>query len=566
MNKKNDTLSKRRPLRFWGWGYADENLDTEEESIVDFMASTLLPTGGSVFVQEPVESEYELLPPRITAPSHLQSICSSHRYDRLVHCYGKSFPDLARMFMRSVPNAPDLVAFPKSEEQVCELLRFAENKNIAVIPYGGGTSVCGGVEAAVGEGYAGTICIDMQGFNQVLDVDEVSRSAKIQAGMLGPNIDDALKAYDLTLRHFPQSYQFSTLGGWIATRAGGHFATLYTHIDDLVESVRIVTPRGTMETRRLPGSGAGPSPDRMLIGSEGIYGLITEASVRLQNRPRWKGTASVFFDTFEDASEGVRAVSQSGLYPTNCRLLDADEALLNRVSEAGKAILVLGFESADHPVNPAMERALDIVRSHGGEIREEDIEYQDHNSGTRTASSEEAATWKHAFIRIPYYKNRFIQHGLIADTFETAITWERLPDFYAGLKQEMAAAIEEISGHKGFVSCRFTHVYPDGPCVYITFIAVGSTRGDMQEVLDTWCQVKALANRSVIERGGTITHHHAVGRDHRNGYEQQMPELYLATLESAKATVDPKGIMNPGVLIDPKDRTVGVTGALKEYV
>ena len=565
MNKKETSLSHRRELRFWGWGYSSEVLEKDEEALVDSMARGLLPEGSS-FVEEPRFDEFDLPASRISPPSDLAAICSSDPYDRLVHCYGKSFSDLARMFMRHVPNAPDLVAFPENEEQLAGLLAYAEASNVAVIPFGGGTSVCGGVEAAIGDGYAGSLCIAMERFNRVLDVDAVSRTAVVQAGMLGPDIDAALKPHGLTLRHFPQSYQFSTLGGWIATRAGGHFATLYTHIDDLVEAVRIVTPRGPVESRRLPGSGAGPSPDRMKLGSEGIFGIITQASLRLQERPRRKATASVVFDDFLTAAEAVRAIAQSGLYPSNCRLLDSDEALLTRVSDGNKAILVLGFESADRPVTPAMQRAVALAREYGGELDDDNIEYKDMQLGTASANSTEAATWKHAFIRIPYYRNRFIQHGLIVDTFETSITWDRFAAFYRELKQEVSDAIREVSGHRGFVSCRFTHVYPDGPCVYFTFIAVGDTSGDMGAVLDTWCQLKAIANSRVIAHGGTITHHHAVGRDHRSGYELQVPELFRASLGAAKATLDPSGIMNPGVLIDPKDRRVGITGALKDYV
>ena len=176
-----------------------------------------------------------------------------------------------------------------------------------------------------------------------------------------------------------------------------------------------------------------------------------------------------------------------------------------------------------------------------------------------------AAAWKNSFLRLPYYKNRLIQHGLIADTFETAITWERLPAFYRELKTAIATAVREITGRDGFVSCRFTHVYPDGPCVYITFIAVGDVQGDIRAVLENWCRIKAVANERVIALGGTVTHHHAVGRDHRSGYEQQMSPLFRATLASAKATVDPRGILNPGVLIDPVDREVGITGAMADY-
>ncbi|MDX1734113.1 MAG: FAD-binding oxidoreductase [Halioglobus sp.] len=558
------TLSKRRELRFWGWGYADESLSEQDEAAVDAMVKGGI-AENPVVTEVPKLDEFDLPESRVAVPEGLARFCSTSVYDRLVHSYGKSLADTARMFLREVPNPPDVVAFPETEEDIVELLAFAAENNVAVIPYGGGTSVCGGIEAAVGDSYAGTICLDMQHLNRLIEVDEISRTARVQGGMLGPDIDAALKPHGLTLRHFPQSYQFSTIGGWVATRAGGHFATLYTHIDDLVESVRMVTPGGVVESRRLPGSGAGPSPDRMMIGSEGILGVITEVSVRLQHRPVWKATASVLFEDFLQGAEAVRALAQSGLYPTNCRLLDADEALFNGVVSEPAAVLVVGFESADHPVDAAMARALAIAADKGGRVDADSVDYREASSAGQGGANTEAESWKNAFLRAPYLRNRTMQYGLIADTFETAITWERMPAFYNGLKADIVEAIKTITGQDGLVSARFTHVYPDGACLYITFIAVGSLQGDYRQLLDRWCRIKAVANDKVIERGGTVTHHHAVGRDHRSGYEKQMPPLYLETLAAAKARLDPAGIMNPGVLIDPRDRQVGITGVMQDY-
>lgn len=563
-----DTLSNRKQLRFWGWGYADEELSATESAMIDAMVKQGINPDGQL-APEPKLEDFDLPSPRISIPPYLQKICSSSDYDRLVHAYGKSFADTARMLMRHVPSPPDIVAFPETEDDISAIFDFASDNNVAVIPFGGGTSVCGGTEAEVGNSYAGTICVDMERFNRIIEIDNVSRTARIQAGMLGPDIDAALKPHGLTLRHFPQSYQFSTIGGWVATRAGGHFATLYTHIDDLVESVRMITPEGAIESRRLPGSGAGPSPDRMMIGSEGILGIITEVSVRLQDLPVWKATASVTFEDFFDAAEAVRCLSQSGLFPTNCRLLDANEAMGNGVVDKPLAVLVLAFESADHPVEKQMERALEIAQSNKGMIDPDGVQYK--RSRTEAVSNDspenktEAELWKNAFFRAPYLKNRMMQYGLIADTFETSITWERLPEFYQGITSDIATAIEEITGRRGRVSCRFTHVYPDGVCVYVTFGAVGTLENDFSEMLNRWARIKQVANRQVIARGGTVTHHHAVGRDHRSGYEKQMPELFLTALTAAKSSLDPVGIMNPGVLIDPADRTVGITGAMKDH-
>jgi alkyldihydroxyacetonephosphate synthase len=446
-----------------------------------------------------------------------------------------------RAFRGRFDHAPDVVAFPRDEAEVEAVLGWCAEARAAAIPVGGGTSVVGGVEAAVGDGYEGAVAIDLKRLDRVVEVDRVSRSARIQAGATGPSLEDQLRPHDLTLRHFPQSFELSTLGGWIATRAGGHFATLYTHIDDLVESVRAVTLAGVYESRRLPGSGAGPSPDRLLIGSEGILGVITDAWVRLQDRPKFKSSAGVQFPDFEAGAEAVRVLSQSGLFPSNCRLLDPAEAALTGATD-GSALLVLGFESADHPVEPWMVRALELCRDHGGTG---DAKASEGKPGTGDA----VGAWRQAFLRAPYLRDIFVAAGIISDTFETAITWDRFPAFHASVMSAATKAVEEVCGG-GRVTCRFTHVYPDGPAPYFTVLAPARRGAELEQ----WDEIKRVAADAVIAGGGTITHHHAVGRDHRPWYDRQRPEPFAKALASAKAALDPQGILNPGVLIDPHVR------------
>jgi alkyldihydroxyacetonephosphate synthase len=560
MSKQLQTLSRRRPLRFWGWGYADEQLSAGEETLIDNMALSLCPEGLRT-TPEPQVGDFALRDSRLQVPSSLQSLVSTTQYDRLVHSYGKSCADILRFCMRQVPDAPDAVAFPRSEADVIDLLDWAGGNNIAVIPYGGGTSVCGGIEAAVGPEYHATLSLDLQNLDQVLEIDHQSRAARIQAGILGPDLETLLRPHDLSLRHFPQSFQFSTLGGWIATRAGGHYASLYTHIDDFVEATRMVTPAGTMATRRLPGSGAGPSPDRMVIGSEGSLGIITEAWMRLQQRPRFKASASVSFSSFEQGVEATRALSQSGLFPSNCRLLDPLEAYLNQVGDGSSAVLVLGFESGDHPVGPWMARALELSGDFGGNIVEQSEQDTAGLAAKPKTGADISGEWRNAFIRMPYYRNKLTPMGIIADTFETAITWDRFEQLYHGVKQRVGQCIEELTGRAPLVSCRFTHIYPDGPAPYFTFYAVGSTKADLASTLAIWREIKLAANEAVVSLGGTVTHHHAVGRDHRSGYQQQSPQLFQQALASVKQQFDPAGILNPGVLFDPANRRVGITGA-----
>ena len=450
---------------------------------------------------------------------------------------------MVRAYARDFANPPDVVAFPSNEDDVRALLDWCNESRAAAIPYGGGSSVVGGVEARIGGDYRGAVSIDLRHLGRVLEIDRASRAARIQAGALGPALEDQLRPQRLTLRHFPQSFEFSSLGGWIATRSGGHFATLYTHIDDFVESLRVVTPAGVLESRRLPGSGAGPSPDRMFIGSEGTLGIITEAWMRLQDRPTYRANASATFKDFFQAARAVRAVSQAGLYPSNCRLLDPGEALTAGAGSGEEAVLVLAFESADHPPDAGRRRALECCRDHGGNVPE-------GAGATRTdeGSSREGAAgaWRQSFLGAPYLRDALVGMGMISETFETAITWDRFEAFDTGLRNAAQDAVRGICG-AGSVTCRFTHVYPDGPAPYYSIIAPAKKGGQIAQ----WDEIKSAASEALIRLGGTITHHHAVGRDHRPWYDRQRPPLFAAALRAAKGALDPKGIMNPGVLIDP---------------
>ena len=386
------------------------------------------------------------------------------------------------------------------------------------------------IETAVGDAFTGVISLDLRALDQVLEVDRTSRAARIQAGILGPALETALKPHGVTLRHFPQSFEFSTLGGWIATRSGGHFATLYTHIDDFVESLRVVSPAGVMESRRLPGSGAGPSPDRLMIGSEGALGVITEAWMRLQDRPRFRAGAALGFPDIDAGAAAIRAVAQAGLYPSNLRLLDAQEAAVNGAGDGSEALAVLAFESADHPVDAWMDRALELMQDHGGRLH---------------ANTDAAEAWRTAFIRMPYNRELLVPLDVIADTFETAITWDRFQAFHDQVKATTEEAIREATGQDGLVTCRFTHVYPDGPAPYFTFHCLGRPNA----VLEQWQHIKEKASDAVIDAGGTITHHHAVGRDHMPWYQHQRPPLFGEALAAAKRALDPAGMLNPGVLV-----------------
>lgn len=533
-----------RRRSWWGWGWEDQALTPEQLSNLAGAVSARL--GTDVDVRSPATlADLDLRPPRVSPSPSLREIVSIDTYDRAGHTYGKSFRDVVRGFRGDLPQPPDLVAFPRDEADVCDLLDWCADSAIAVVPYGGGSSVVGGVDGggAWADDYGGVVSLDLTRLDRVVEVDRVSRAVRVQGGALGPVLEEQLRPHGYTLRHYPQSFEFSTVGGWLATRSGGHFATNYTHIDDFVESTRVVTPAGVVETRRLPGSGAGPSPDRLWLGSEGSLGVIVEAWLRVQDRPTFRAGASVRFASLDDAVAATRAIAQAGLFPANCRLLDAGEAAASAGVRDGSAVLVLGFESADHPLDAWIGRAVECCADHGGAVPD----------GVRTSapsaspSADDAAgVWRSAFLRAPYGRDAMVAMGCVAETFETACTWDRYPELHRRVVDAVEKALASACGG-GTVTSRFTHVYPDGCAPYYTVLAP-ATHGTQ---LERWAAVKEAASEAILAAGGTITHHHAVGRDHRPWYDRQRPDLFAHALRAVKRSVDPAGVLNPGVLVDP---------------
>jgi len=526
-------------LKYWGWGYEGDGLDANE-------TRALLTTFAEGYGIRPVDDgdfpaldAIALAAPRLAPPPSLARICISDRYERVLHAFGQSQPDSIRIYQGDFAHAPDVVAYPETEADVAALCGWCGEAGAALIPWGAGSSVVGGVTSDVGRGFRGTVTVDLGRMNRVLEIDPVSRAARIQGGARGPELESQLKPSGLTLRHFPQSFEHSTLGGWVATRSGGHFATLYTHIDDLVESVAMVTPAGRIESRRLPGSGAGPSPDRFLMGSEGALGIITEAWVRLQGRPGYKATAGFRFADFLGAARAVRAVAQAGLYPANVRIVDGVELKVNGAGDGSFTLMVVSFESADHPVDAWMARAEECCLDHGGTV---DVAWRDNPEAHLQGA---VGAWRTAFIRMPYNREQLTPRGIISDTFETAITWDRFEGFYHAIREATARAVRDATGQDGAVSCRFSHAYPDGPAPYFAFHG----QGRKGALLEQWQAIKDAVSDALIREGGTITHHHAVGRDHQKWYERQRPALFGDVLADAKRRLDPKGVLNPGVIV-----------------
>jgi alkyldihydroxyacetonephosphate synthase len=506
--------------------------------------------------------QVEVRAPRLKRPEAFGDLFTDAKYERVSRALGKAYRDIVRGFCGEFEHPPDLVALPRDCSEVETVLNWAEAEGAAVVPFGGGTSVCGGVEARLGD--RPVVTMDLRRLDRLVEVDPTSLAARIEAGATGPRLEEQLREHGLTMRCFPQSFEYATLGGWIATRAGGHFATKETHVDDLVESVRAVTPRGTWESRRLPGSGAGPSPDRLLLGSEGILGVVTDAWVRVRPRPEWKAAATVRFERFGDACGAVREIVQAGLDPANCRLLEAAEAELTGAGDGTSHLLLLAFESAHHPVDAPLAIALAAAREHAGTADEPRLTKPQVLTGrkpadmsgfrpTNTEPGGAAESWRGAFLLAPYLRDTFVACGVLSETFETAITWDRLEEFHATVMETARRAVSEVSGSpregRGapLVTCRFTHAYPDGVAPYFTVLAPAIRGGEVEQ----WDEIKAAVSEALIEGGGTITHHHAVGRDHRPWYDRQRPAPFAAALRAAKAELDPAAILNPGVLLDP---------------
>jgi len=539
-----------RQRSLWAWGWQDKFPDDTARKGLAQMVGAFVP-GATPALRPLPSSEPAVTEPRVSIPDALAAYATQHPYDRAARTRGRAFPDLLAGFAGDYAGAPDLVVRPRDADELVRVLAECDARGFAVVPFGGGTSVVGGVDAALartGRGAVGVggavgavgavVSLDLGSLAGVYEIDTTSRLARIGAGTLGPALEDALAPHGLTLRHFPQSFEFSTLGGWLATRAGGHYATGPTHIDDHCHAVTLVTPQGTLATHRHPASGAGPEPLRLVIGSEGALGVITEAWMRVVPRPRWRASASVAFPRFEDGAAAARALAQSGLYPANARLLDPNEARLHRVRFDGTAVMLIGFESADHPLTPWLTRALELARDHGGTVVSGPTEKDD------AARTGEAGTWRQAFFDAPYLQSALLSIGVISDTFETACTWSQFPAFHAHVTAAVQRALDEECGG-GIVSCRFTHVYPDGPAPYYTFVGAAKPGGELAQ----WRALKSAASEALAAAGGTITHHHAVGRTHMPWYERERPALFGQALAAVKRTLDPRAIMNPGVLV-----------------
>jgi len=555
-------------LRWWGWGTLDETYLLERRPNFWPMLEERLALSDSAVEQEtpPVALEDMSLPPgRLDDPvlSSLRRLLGdeSVRVDsrsRIEHAYGKSYRDLVRIRAGYIPHPPDAVVYPTGEADVVALLAWAAERDVAVVPFGGGSSVVGGVEPPHDDG--ATITLDLAHLDQILAIDREARTARIQAGARGPEIEARLNEDGFTLGHFPQSFEFSTLGGWIATRAAGQTSIGYGKIEDLTQAVRMVTPAGIIETKNVPAKATGPSICEIMVGSEGIYGVITEATMRIHARPEVEDYRGILFRSFADGIAAFRDLMQDdAIRPSIVRLSDEAETaayaalmrqhsglrgLADRVAASylrlrgydlteDTALMVLGFDGSREWVPQQWSLALELGRAHGGLPLGRSV----------------GRAWKRERYAQPYLRDILLGHGILVDTLETATTWSNLMPLYRALVAALKGAITANGGGPGYVMTHVSHAYPQGASLYSTFLGRQIPTSDPRVQQAQWEGIKEVATTAILDAGGTLSHHHGVGRDHAPWLEQEVGQVGVRALRGLKEALDPGRIMNPGILL-----------------
>lgn len=546
-------------LRWWGWGYEEIRYSIEKRPY--FLPILQERLGIKPQIVLPIPSPEEIkLPPSRLEPEIGEQISrivgeenwSSSHQARLFHAVGKSYPELIRIRLKQVDKAPDAVVFPGREEEIFELMDLAARYRLAIIPFGGGTTVVGGVAPSSPEGFYGTLCINLKRMNRLLHLDEKSMTATFEAGIMGPELEKVLNERGFTLGHFPQSFEFSSLGGWIATRSAGQKSTGYGKIEHMVVSLRVVTPVGVVETLAVPASASGPSLKELLVGSEGVYGLITRATMRIHPLPEKIEHLGLIFPSFPEGIEAIREILQKGLRPVTVRLSDPPETeaslALREVKEGlketftrlalsflrrrgyipGGSLLILGVEGEEKEVERTVKECVRIARR-----------YRGLNLGRGVGES-----WYKERFLLPYLRDDLITWGVMVDTLETATLWSNLLDLYNRVKEAIARAIEE-TGSPAFVMCHISHCYPEGASLYYTFLG----RQLWGREIEQWWHVKRAATEAIMAGKGTVSHHHSVGLDHKPWIEREHGKIGIEALRSVKNLLDPYGIMNPGKLL-----------------
>ena len=522
-----------RPAKWWGWGFEDRSLPLESKPALFALLRQVLELPDADLLPVPDIDRIRLPPTRFSDTDLAEfrkmvgeeGIAASDR-DRLTHGVGRSYRDLVRLRLGPIPPPPDLVLFPEADGEVQRILEFCSEREVRVIPYGGGTSVVGGLEVV--EPTHPHVTLDLRRMRQMLAVDEASLLVTAQAGIRGPLLEEELAAHRLTTGHFPQSFEFSTLGGWIASRSSGAMSNRYGKIEDIVAGLRLIAPSGVYDVSSRPHRSMGPDLLGLAMGSEGAFGVITQATIRVHRSPEARAFESIQFRSFHDGLESLRAMAQDGVPPHLAYLMDEDETRLAIAAEGSAARAAGGL------LLVAYEGPRKSVRDHVAVARK----YCSAGSPTGAGPAER---WFQERYDGPYLRDSMIDHRILMDTAETATVWSNLERLYEAVKKALLAGIWG-TGVQGLVGCHVSHVYPEGASLYFTFFA----RQKRGEELAQYDAVKSAATRGVLDNGGHLSHHHGVGVEHAKYLREAIGDDAWRLLRSLKRTLDPKGIMNPG--------------------
>lgn len=548
-----------RAAKWWGWGWEDKSRPVESLPVLWAYLQQRLQLDPSIRRMVPPLDEVRI-PPAFLSPDELVEIeklvgegnLSVTHTDRVSHAVGRSYRDLVRLRSGNLYRAPDAVLFPEDEASVQAVLELARRRRYAVVPFGGGTSVVGGVEPLADGTYAATLTLDLRRMHRIKAIDEHSGLVAAETGIRGPLLEEALSAKGLTLGHFPQSWEFSTLGGWIATRAAGGLSNRYGRIDDLVVGLRLVAPTRLIGVRPFPGEDHGPDLKEVVLGSEGTLGVITEATLRVHPIPGTRRFASRLFRSFGEGIVALRAMAKDGSLPDMTYLSDEEETRF-AAAQAGVA--------PGSPSGAGMGLVLKILGTRGYSLQQGSLLLMEfEGSSTRVAhrrrravrmavpsanlGSGPARRWHAERFEMPYLRDSLIDHGVLVDTVETAASWSNLPTVYRAGGKALQEALWETCG-AGFVLCHVSHVYPDGASLYFTFL------GKAQEGKEVahWEAIKDAVTPALVDAGGALSHHHGIGADHAPYLRRVIGEDGLVVLNALKRELDPEGIMNPGKLM-----------------
>ena len=453
---------------------------------------------------------------------------------RLLRAGGKSTLDLLRRKDSGVQDAPDAVLLPGSDEEVAAILRFCADRSIAIVPFGGGTSVVGGVDPIRGD-FKAVVSLDLRRLDQLHALDEVSEEAELGAGLTGPDAERLLGERGYSLGHFPQSFQFATIGGYAATRSSGQDSAGYGRFNDMVRGLRTVTPAGVLDLGRAPESAAGPDLRQLMLGSEGVFGIITRVRVKVHPVPEATRYEAWSFPDFATGADALRAVVQTGTGPTVIRLSDEAETGVNLATTesigeqkiTGGCLAITVFEGTESHVESRHAETRALLEASGG----------------TSLGEAPARAWEHGRFGAPYLRDSLLSAGALCETLETATNWAGVPALKAAVTEALTTSLAE-SGTPALVLCHISHVYPTGASLYFTVVA-----GQRGNPIEQWRKAKTAASDAMMRTGATITHHHAVGADHRPWMRDEVGDLGVAVLRAVKATLDPAGILNPGKLI-----------------